>query len=141
MSCMTLAILEWCVVFFFFSSRRRHTRCALVTGVQTCALPISFGRVLALDGVIQTTERDEFFYHEMLVHVPVLAHGAVRRMLIIGGGDGGALEEALKHRSIERVTMVEIDASVVEVSKEYLRPICGDAFEDPRLDQIGRAHV
>src|SRR3546814_20048724 len=72
----------------------------------------------------------------MLVHVPVLAHGAVRRMLIIGGGDGGALEEALKHRSIERVTMVEIDASVVEVSKEYLRPICGDAFEDPRLDLI-----
>src|SRR3546814_4448062 len=57
-------------------------------------------------------------------------------MLIIGGGDGGALEEALKHRSIERVTMVEIDASVVEVSKEYLRPICGDAFEDPRLDLI-----
>src|SRR3546814_6700894 len=91
----------------------------------------TFGRVLALDGVVQTTERDEFFYHEMLVHVPVLAHGAVRRMLIIGGGDGGALEEALKHRSIERVTMVEIDASVVEVSKEYLRPICGDAFEDP----------
>src|SRR3546814_5706636 len=72
----------------------------------------------------------------MLVHVPVLAHGAVRRMLIIGGGDGGALEEALKHRSIERVTMVEIDASVVEVSKEYLRPSCGDAFEDPRLDLV-----
>lgn len=96
----------------------------------------TFGRVLALDGVVQTTERDEFFYHEMLVHVPVLAHGAVRRMLIIGGGDGGALEEALKHRSIERVTMVEIDASVVEVSKEYLRPICGDAFEDPRLDLV-----
>src|SRR3546814_12708443 len=61
----------------------------------------TFGRVLALDGVIQTTERDEFFYHEMLVHVPVLAHGAVRRMLIIGGGDGGALEEALKHRRSE----------------------------------------
>ena len=95
-----------------------------------------FGRVLTLDGIVQTTERDEFFYHEMLIHVPCFAHGAVERALIIGGGDGGALEELLKHDSVRQVTMVEIDAGVVEFSKEHLRAICGDAFEDPRLELV-----
>ena len=73
----------------------------------------TFGRVMTLDDVVQTTERDEFIYHEMLTHLPILAHGVVRKVLIIGGGDGGMLEEALKHRTIERVTMVEIDPSVI----------------------------
>jgi spermidine synthase len=91
-----------------------------------------FGRVLALDGVVQTTERDEFMFHEMLVHVPLLAHPAPRRVLIIGGGDGGALEEVLKHDSVETVTLVEIDEAVVECSREFLPSICGAAFEDPR---------
>ncbi len=95
-----------------------------------------YGRVLALDGIVQTTERDEFFYHEMLVHVPVLTHGAVRRALIVGGGDGGALEELLKHAAVEQVTLVEIDASVVEFSKRHLSAICGDAFEDKRLELV-----
>ncbi len=91
-----------------------------------------FGRVLALNGAIQTTERDEFIYHEMLAHVPLLAHGAAREVLIIGGGDGGMLEEVLKHDGVARATLVEIDASVIEFAKKYLRAICGDAFEDPR---------
>ena len=73
-----------------------------------------FGRVLTLDGVVQTTEGDEFIYHEMLTHVPILAHGAVRRVLIIGGGDGGMAREVLRHKSIETVVMVEIDAGVIE---------------------------
>ncbi len=90
------------------------------------------GRVLMLDGVVQTTEGDEFIYHEMLTHLPILAHGAVRRVLIIGGGDGGMLEEALKHREIESVTLVEIDPQVIEFSKQYLGKICGEAFDDPR---------
>ena len=94
-----------------------------------------FGRVLALDGVVQTTEADEFVYHEMLVHPPMLGHGAARRVLIVGGGDGGALEEALKH-PVERVTMVEIDGAVVELCREHLGSICGDAFDDPRLDLV-----
>jgi spermidine synthase len=93
-----------------------------------------FGRVLALDGVIQTTERDEFIYHEMLSHLPLLAHGQAREVLIVGGGDGGMLEEVLKHGAVERATLVEIDAGVIEFSKRYLRTICGDAFEDPRAD-------
>lgn len=92
-----------------------------------------FGRVLALDGVIQTTEKDEFCYHEMIVHVPMVAHGAARNVAIIGGGDGGALEEALKH-PVEKVTMVELDDTVVRLCREYMPSICGDAFDDPRTD-------
>ena len=92
-----------------------------------------FGRVLALDGIIQTTELDEFCYHEMIAHVPLFAHGDVRKVLIIGGGDGGALEEVLKH-PVETVAMVELDDTVVRLCREYLPGICGDAFEDGRLD-------
>ncbi len=92
----------------------------------------TFGRVMILDDVVQTTERDEFIYHEMLAHVPILAHGAVSNVLIIGGGDGGALEEILKHRSIEKVTQVEIDRGVIDLCKEHLGAICGQSFEDPR---------
>lgn len=93
----------------------------------------TYGRVLLFDGVAQVAENDEFIYHEMLVHVPVLAHGAVRKVLVIGGGDGAAVEELLKHDAIGQVDLVEIDPAVVEVSKAHLRSICGDAFEDPRL--------
>jgi spermidine synthase len=93
----------------------------------------TYGRVLLFDGVAQVAENDEFIYHEMLAHVPVLAHGAVRSALVIGGGDGGAVEELFKHRDIERVDLVEIDSAVVEMSKQHLRSVCGDSFEDPRL--------
>lgn len=96
----------------------------------------TFGRALYLDGALQTTERDEFIYHEMLAHLPILAHGAAANVLIIGGGDGGMLEEVLKHRSIETVTMVEIDPSVVAMCREHLPSISGDAFDDPRLDLV-----
>lgn len=95
-----------------------------------------FGRVMALDGVIQTTERDEFIYHEMLSHVPILAHGAVRRVLIIGGGDGAMLREVCRHADIEGITMVEIDAEVVEMAKRYLPNHSAGAFDDPRLDLV-----
>ena len=96
----------------------------------------TFGRVLTLDGVVQVTERDNFIYHEMLTHVPILAHGAAREVLIIGGGDGGMARAALAHRSVGRVTMVEIDAGVVEFSKQYLPMISDGAFDDPRLDLV-----
>ncbi len=94
------------------------------------------GRVLTLDGVIQLTEADEFIYHEMLAHVPLLAHGEARRVLIIGGGDGGMAREVLRHASVEHVTMVEIDAGVVEFAKEYLPGVSAGAFNDPRLDLV-----
>ena len=96
----------------------------------------TFGRTLYLDGVLQTSERDEFIYHEMLTHLPILAHGKAKSVLIIGGGDGGMLEEALKHASIETATMVEIDPSVVAMCREYLPSISGNAFDDPRLDLV-----
>ncbi|WP_271408234.1 polyamine aminopropyltransferase [Pseudomonas sp. Q1-7] len=94
------------------------------------------GRVMALDGVIQTTEADEFIYHEMLTHVPILAHGAVKSVLIIGGGDGGMLREVCKHRGIERITMVEIDGTVVDMCKEFLPNHSKGAYDDPRLNLV-----
>ena len=95
-----------------------------------------FGRVLTLDDVVQTTEGDNFIYHEMLTHVPILAHGAAKRVLIIGGGDGGMAREVLRHASVEHVTMVEIDAGVVEFSKTYLPTLSQGAFDDPRLNLV-----
>ena len=94
------------------------------------------GRVMALDGVIQTTEADEFIYHEMLTHVPILAHGSAKRVLIIGGGDGGMLREVAKHRSVEHITMVEIDGTVVDMCKEFLPNHSNGAYDDPRLNLV-----
>ena len=96
----------------------------------------ALGRVMTLDGVVQTTESDEFVYHEMMAHVPILAHGAARRVLIIGGGDGGMLREVLRHESVEHVTMVEIDAEVIEMAKTYLPNHSQGAFDDPRANIV-----
>ncbi len=95
-----------------------------------------FGRIMALDGVIQTTEKDEFIYHEMLTHVPILAHGAVKNVLIIGGGDGGILREVLQHKGVERVTMVEIDGAVVDMCKKFLPGHSAGSFDSPRLNLV-----
>lgn len=81
-----------------------------------------FGRMLALDGVFQTSIFDEFIYHEMIAHVPMFVHRSPKNVLIIGGGDGGSVREVLKH-PVERVEMVEIDGLVVEVSKKFLPEI------------------
>ncbi len=90
-----------------------------------------FGRMLILDEAVQTTERDDFIYHELLCHVPLCTHPAPTRALIIGGGDGGLLREALRH-PLDHATMVEIDRDVVEVTKRFIPSIPGDAFEDRR---------
>jgi len=94
-----------------------------------------FGRVVALDGFVQTTEKDGFVYNEMLSHPAILAHGDVRRVLIVGGG-GGMLREVVKHRSVESIVQVEIDAAVVEMCRKHLPAICGDAFDDPRATLV-----
>ena len=91
-----------------------------------------FGRVLLLDGVIMTTERDEFIYHEMISHVPLFSHPEPRRVLVIGGGDGGTVREAVKHPTVERVDLVEIDRLVVEKSRELLPTIAG-ALDHPKV--------
>ncbi len=90
-----------------------------------------YGNLLVIDGTVQTTERDEFIYHEMIVHIPMLTHKDPKRVLIIGGGDGGAAREALKHNP-EEVHVVDIDEKVVEVSKKYL-PRISSAYEDKRI--------
>ncbi len=94
------------------------------------------GRILALDGVIQTAEGDEFVYHEMLTHVPILAHGKAKRVLIVGGGDGGMAREAMKHPGVERVTMVEIDRGVVDLCATHIPSIGAAAFKNPKLDLV-----
>jgi len=94
---------------------------------------VLFGRALVLNNVLQTAERDEFCYHEMLVHPVMIAHPNPRRVLIIGGGDGGALRRVLQH-PVEQVTMVEIDQQVVEACREHLWNIHRGAFDDPRVE-------
>lgn len=96
----------------------------------------TFGRVMALDDIVQVTTRDEFVYHEMMTHVPILAKGDVTDVLIIGGGDGGILREVLRHKTVERATMVEIDRTVVDLCQEHFADISMGAFDDPRTELI-----
>jgi spermidine synthase len=96
---------------------------------------VPFGRMLVLDGAVQTTERDEFIYHEMLVHPALLCHPDPRQVLLIGGGDGGALRRILQH-PVSTVTMVELDSQVVEVSQRYLPSVGGTAILDHRASLL-----
>lgn len=118
----------------FRVSRLIHTEQTPYQYLEVYESPV-FGRMLVLDGAVQTTERDEFIYHEMLAHPALCTHPAPRRVLIIGGGDGGAMEEALKH-PLERATLVEIDEAVVRTSRQYLAGVAGRAFEDPRTTLV-----
>jgi len=95
----------------------------------------SWGCVLTLDTTIQTTERDEFIYHEMISHVPLFLHPNPKNVLIIGGGDGGVLREVLKHE-IKKATLVEIDKDVIEVSKKYLKKIHCNSFYNKKAEVI-----
>ncbi len=91
-----------------------------------------FGRFLTLDGYMMLTEKDEFIYHEMIVHVPLAVHPHVRRVLVIGAGDGGVIRELTRYPDIEHIDMVEIDPLVVTVAREYL-PKTACSLEDPRV--------
>jgi spermidine synthase len=93
----------------------------------------AFGKLFRLDGHFMTSERDEFFYHENLIHVAALAHPGPQRALIIGGGDGGSADELLKHPSVKSVTIAEIDATVIDISREHLRAVHHGALDDPRV--------
>lgn len=95
-----------------------------------------FGKLFRLDGCFMTSEREEFVYHENLIHPALAAHPDPRKVLIIGGGDGGAAEEALKHPSVEQVTLVELDGKVVDVARKYFGEIHHGVFESPRLRLI-----
>lgn len=100
--------------------------------VDTC----QYGRMLLLDGMVQTTEKDEFVYHEMLTHVPLLAHPRPRKVLVIGGGDGGILREVLKHQEVHRATLVEIDKRVIDFSIKHMPKISGNCFGDKRVEVV-----
>ncbi len=95
-----------------------------------------FGKMLMLDGATQVTTRDEFIYHEMMTHVPIFAHGKAREVLVVGGGDCGIAEEVLKHKSVARLTQVEIDASVVEFSKEHFPEFTRPVLASKRFDLV-----
>jgi spermidine synthase len=116
-------------------TRVRHDQRSRYGHIQVLDTPLH-GRTLVLDGIVQTTENDEFIYHEMLVLAPSLEHGRPASMLIVGGGDGGALRQALRLRSLERVVQVEIDETVTKVSREHLPRISGGAFDDPRVELV-----
>lgn len=83
----------------------------------------AFGRMLVLDGIVQTTIKDEFVYHEMITHIPLFTHPNPKKALVVGGGDGGAIREILKHPSVEKVVLCEIDSCVIEECKKYLPEI------------------
>ncbi|GAB6890994.1 polyamine aminopropyltransferase [Geobacillus sp. FSL K6-0789] len=92
-----------------------------------------FGNMLILDGMVMTTQKDEFVYHEMVAHVPLFTHPKPENVLVVGGGDGGVIREVLKHPSVKKATLVEIDGKVIEYSKKYLPEIAGK-LDDPRVE-------
>lgn len=92
-----------------------------------------FGKMLILDGVVQITERDEFFYHEMLVHMVMHAHPNPRKVIVIGGGDGGAVREVLKHDTVQKTYFIEIDEEVINVAKKYFPKVSSD-IHNSRVD-------
>ncbi len=108
---------------------RRQTPYQLLEVYDTAAM----GRIFRLDGFNMTSERDEFLYHENLVHPAAVAHPHPREALVIGGGDGGSSEELLKHSTIERVHMVELDPDVIEIARRHFGAVHRGAFDDPRL--------
>ncbi len=96
----------------------------------------TWGTVLMLDGVCQLTTSDEFVYHEMMAHVPLMMLEKPKRVLVVGGGDGGVLREVLKHPSVTKATLCEIDRTVVDTALRYFPEVPGNAFDDPRADVV-----
>jgi len=90
------------------------------------------GRVFTLDGLMMTTERDEYFYHELITHIPMITHKNPENVLVIGGGDGGTIREVLKHKSVKNVDLCEIDGLVIDVCKKYL-PTIAYKLDDPKV--------
>ncbi|MCI0183320.1 polyamine aminopropyltransferase [Sulfoacidibacillus ferrooxidans] len=102
-----------------------------------------WGRMLVLDGCVMTTIRDEFVYHEMISHIALSAHPNPQKVLVVGGGDGGVMREIIKHKTVQKAVLAEIDGRVIELSKQYL-PEIAVALTDPRIDVRvidGIAHV
>lgn len=118
---------------FFVRSAQQYERFSSPYQTVEVHDSVSFGKLFRLDGAFMTSEKDEFFYHENLVHVPAISHPQPERVLIVGGGDGGSAEEILKHPSVKSVTLAEIDLAVVDVARKYLQSVHRGALDDPRL--------
>lgn len=100
----------------------------------------ALGKMLILDGLVMTSEKDEHFYHEMIAHIPMLSHPEPKQVLVIGGGDGGTVREVLKHHTVERVVLCEIDGLVIDCCKKYLPSIAGK-LDDPKVEMQVRDGV
>jgi spermidine synthase len=121
---------------FYIRSSRRIERFHSAFQAVEVHDSVPFGKLFRLDGHFMTSEGDEFFYHENLVQLAALSHPRPERALIVGGGDGGSAEELLKHPSMRSVTLAEIDASVVDISRKYLANVHRGALDDPRLELV-----
>lgn len=128
-------LLEWLNPYSAYGFRARERLALLRSPHQTIEVfdTPQFGKLFRLDGHYMTSERDEFFYHEPLVHCAALAHPAPRSALVIGGGDGGSTEELFKHPGIERVVMAELDQQVIDIARTHLQSVHRGALDDPRL--------
>ncbi|MDO5626393.1 MAG: polyamine aminopropyltransferase [Pseudomonadota bacterium] len=127
--------------FYLRASRLLAERRGAMQHIEVLDTPL-FGRAMRIDGCFMTSERDEFFYHEPMVQLPAVSHGAVQSALIIGGGDGGSARELLRHPGMQRVRMVELDADVVDMARQWLPTLHAGAFDDPRLAlTIGDGHA
>ncbi|MDF2943720.1 MAG: spermidine synthase [Herbinix sp.] len=117
-----------------FSLKVKEQLCSKQSDFQHVAVleSIEFGRILTLDGYLMVTEKDEFIYHDMIVHVPMATNLDIKKVLVIGAGDGGTIRELTRYKSIELIDMVEIDSVVVDVCKEFL-PQTACSLDDPRV--------
>ncbi len=119
--------------YYFCSSKLLHKEQTKYQLLEIHEIP-KYGRALRLDGILQTSDKDEFLYHEILIHVPAILINGPKRALLIGGGDGGGIEELLKYPTLEKVTMVELDQAVIQRSEEYLPKISNGAFASDKLE-------
>lgn len=117
------------------TAKVRETLCTEKTEFQDLAVldTLQWGRMLVLDGCVMTTEKDEFVYHEMIAHVPLCAHPAPKKVLVVGGGDGGVIREIIKHPTVEKAVLAEIDSRVIERSREFFPQIASE-LDSPRVD-------
>jgi spermidine synthase len=119
---------------FFIRSKRQYERFRSPYQAVEVHETEPFGKLFRLDGHFMTSEQDEFFYHENLVHLAAVTHPQPERALIVGGGDGGSAEELFKHPSMKRIVLAEIDVAVVDVARKYLRDVHRGSLDDPRLE-------
>ncbi len=121
--------VAYCCERIVYQGQSRHQKIDIVDST-------AHGRMLFLDGVTQSAEADEFIYHEVLVHPPLLSHPAPRSVLIIGGAEGATLREVFRHRGIRRVVMVDIDEELIRVAKTYLGHWHQGSYDDQRLELV-----